>query len=56
MKTHGIHMEASGGGTQIGGVQCDSPKYFLKVHKQNTHGIGLPDHEMLPNGQLIKEL
>ena len=48
--------------TQIGGVQFDichkelRPKYFIKVHKQNTHGIGLPDHEMLPNGQLIKEL
>ena len=61
LKMHGIHLEASGGGAQIGGVQCDichkelCSKYFLKVHKQNTHGIGFPDHEMLPNGQLMKE-
>ncbi|XP_045031549.1 LOW QUALITY PROTEIN: mucin-12-like [Daphnia magna] len=57
LKMHGIHLEASGGGSQIGGVQCDichkelCSKYFLKVHKQNTHGIVFPDHEMmLPNG------
>ncbi|XP_057366450.1 serine-rich adhesin for platelets-like [Daphnia carinata] len=56
LKMHGIHLEASGGGAQIGGVQCDichkelCSKYFLKVHKQNTHGIGFTDHEMLPNG------
>ena len=48
LKMHGIHMEASGGSAQIGGVQCDichkelCSKYFLKVHKQNTHGIADP--------------
>jgi hypothetical protein len=68
LKMHGIHLEASGGGSQIGGVQCDichkelCSKYFLKVHKQNTHGIVFPDHEMLlpngvggPAGNMLKE-
>ncbi len=60
LKMHGIHLEASGGRSQITGVQCDiyykelCPKYFLRfpqVHKQNTHGIIFPDHEiLLPNG------
>ena len=62
LKMHGIHLEASGGRSQITGVQCDiyykelCPKYFLRfpqVHKQNTHGIIFPDHEiLLPNGMV----
>jgi len=49
LKMHQINMdehpEQAAGASTIGGVTCDicqkelCSKYFLKVHKQNTHGI-----------------
>lgn len=54
---HGIELEH---GAQIGGVVCNicnkelCSKYFLRVHKQNTHGIpgptGLPT--LQPNAKV----
>lgn len=51
LKMHGISIESS---TGLGGVTCDicnkelCSKYFLKVHKQNTHGI-IEDGPSPPN-------